>query len=131
MRQHPGEGELDLEEEWVRKMKRLFRFIETCREGNQSRMVELGGTYHGSRLDENHIFGVVELETEQQKILDLDERSEELTSELQSRENLVCRLLLEKKKKKIITKRKKNIRNISLKHLTYPKNIRQLLRKKY
>src|SRR5690606_40843711 len=30
-------------------------------------------------------------------------RSEEHTSELQSRENLVCRLLLEKKKKKIIT----------------------------
>src|SRR5207302_8300597 len=31
------------------------------------------------------------------------ERSEEHTSELQSRENLVCRLLLEKKKKKIRT----------------------------
>src|SRR5215475_15032120 len=31
-----------------------------------------------------------------------DHRSEEHTSELQSRENLVCRLLLEKKKKKII-----------------------------
>src|SRR5436309_14304137 len=29
-------------------------------------------------------------------------RSEEHTSELQSRENLVCRLLLEKKKKKIV-----------------------------
>src|SRR5690606_22483546 len=29
-----------------------------------------------------------------------DQRSEEHTSELQSRENLVCRLLLEKKKKK-------------------------------
>src|SRR5690606_11351445 len=32
-----------------------------------------------------------------------DRRSEEHTSELQSRENLVCRLLLEKKKKKINT----------------------------
>src|SRR5690606_41988871 len=32
---------------------------------------------------------------------DLRKRSEEHTSELQSRENLVCRLLLEKKKKKI------------------------------
>src|SRR5690606_40074963 len=31
----------------------------------------------------------------------LRERSEEHTSELQSRENLVCRLLLEKKKRKI------------------------------
>src|SRR5690606_41728236 len=33
-------------------------------------------------------------------------RSEEHTSELQSRENLVCRLLLEKKKKKKKTKKK-------------------------
>src|SRR5271165_7481312 len=33
------------------------------------------------------------------KALGGDERSEEHTSELQSRENLVCRLLLEKKKK--------------------------------
>src|SRR5690606_41817990 len=32
-------------------------------------------------------------------VLKLTERSEEHTSELQSRENLVCRLLLEKKKK--------------------------------
>src|SRR5690606_42047916 len=32
------------------------------------------------------------------------DRSEEHTSELQSRENLVCRLLLEKKKKKITKK---------------------------
>src|SRR2546430_12960930 len=31
-----------------------------------------------------------------------DDRSEEHTSELQSQSNLVCRLLLEKKKKKII-----------------------------
>src|SRR5690606_41530953 len=31
----------------------------------------------------------------------IDQRSEEHTSELQSRENLVCRLLLEKKKRKI------------------------------
>src|SRR5690606_39652191 len=31
-----------------------------------------------------------------------DVRSEEHTSELQSRENLVCRLLLEKKKKKLL-----------------------------
>src|SRR5690606_41704390 len=32
------------------------------------------------------------------RVVLLDERSEEHTSELQSRENLVCRLLLEKKK---------------------------------
>src|SRR5947209_14060381 len=36
-----------------------------------------------------------------------DERSEEHTSELQSRQYLVCRLLLEKKKKKIINKKAK------------------------
>src|SRR5437868_12435323 len=42
------------------------------------------------------------------------ERSEEHTSELQSRFDLVCRLLLEKKKKKKIKKqlKKKNITNI-------------------
>src|SRR2546430_15318905 len=34
------------------------------------------------------------------KPVDLDNRSEEHTSELQSQSNLVCRLLLEKKKKK-------------------------------
>src|SRR5436309_3276473 len=43
------------------------------------------------------------------------ERSEEHTSELQSRENLVCRLLLEKKKKKKKTRaEKKIIQNISI-----------------
>src|SRR5438477_8105441 len=36
----------------------------------------------------------------------LENRSEEHTSELQSHVNLVCRLLLEKKKKKIITHNK-------------------------
>src|SRR6266700_7254251 len=44
-----------------------------------------------------------------------DPRSEEHTSELQSRENLVCRLLLEKKKKKTKycknTKKKITIKN--------------------
>src|SRR5690606_40757470 len=35
--------------------------------------------------------------------IDHFERSEEHTSELQSRENLVCRLLLEKKKKQLLT----------------------------
>src|SRR5436309_5085003 len=40
------------------------------------------------------------LETEAEGRAVLVSRSEEHTSELQSRENLVCRLLLEKKKKK-------------------------------
>src|SRR5690606_40580729 len=35
-----------------------------------------------------------------ERVASEEERSEEHTSELQSRENLVCRLLLEKKKKK-------------------------------
>src|SRR5207302_8129296 len=38
-------------------------------------------------------------------------RSEEHTSELQSRENLVCRLLLEKKKKKKKIKKEKKKKN--------------------
>src|SRR6266700_4900143 len=46
-------------------------------------------------------------------------RSEEHTSELQSRENLVCRLLLEKKKKtkchyRGVTKKKKNALSIDI-----------------
>src|SRR5215469_17253280 len=50
-------------------------------------------------------------------------RSEEHTSELQSRRDLVCRLLLEKKKKKVIwflikkkTTKKKKIKNIQNKN---------------
>src|SRR2546429_2839552 len=39
-------------------------------------------------------------EVERREIADVDGRSEEHTSELQSRLHLVCRLLLEKKKKK-------------------------------
>src|SRR5690606_40676935 len=38
-----------------------------------------------------------EIEAEDIEVLESEERSEEHTSELQSRENLVCRLLLEKK----------------------------------
>src|SRR2546430_3527321 len=41
--------------------------------------------------------------TEHQDTVDAVNRSEEHTSELQSQSNLVCRLLLEKKKKKINT----------------------------
>src|SRR5436309_11148822 len=44
-------------------------------------------------------------------------RSEEHTSELQSRENLVCRLLLEKKKKKK-KKTKKKIKKTKKNHIT-------------
>src|SRR5256884_9090613 len=43
---------------------------------------------------------VEDREVERREIADVDGRSEEHTSELQSRLHLVCRLLLEKKKKK-------------------------------
>src|SRR2546429_5323105 len=43
-----------------------------------------------------------------------EKRSEEHTSELQSRLHLVCRLLLEKKKKKKQTNGTRNIMNITL-----------------
>src|SRR5690606_40024889 len=46
-----------------------------------------------------------------------DDRSEEHTSELQSRENLVCRLLLEKKKQFSTTARSNSARNTT--NITY------------
>src|SRR5690349_23995727 len=45
---------------------------------------------------------------------DLPARSEEHTSELQSRRDLVCRLLLEKKKKKTRRQKKKNYQIITI-----------------
>src|SRR5690606_39885526 len=47
----------------------------------------------------NTILTSLSLETSPEVKLEMYSRSEEHTSELQSRENLVCRLLLEKKKK--------------------------------
>src|SRR5690606_39755200 len=49
--------------------------------------------------------GELEIQTPQDRHSSFEPRSEEHTSELQSRENLVCRLLLEKKKKKKIHKK--------------------------
>src|SRR5260221_10012339 len=46
-------------------------------------------------------------------------RSEEHTSELQSHSDLVCRLLLEKKKKKIQTNRTQKIGRIQKKRIEY------------
>src|SRR5262245_63932626 len=56
-------------------------------------------------------------------------RSEEHTSELQSLRHLVCRLLLEKKKKKIITprERSKKLDTNAIKEQTSPRR-QQLLR---
>ena len=54
--------------------------------------------YHALRaLEVDHVFGIVSVHN--LPIYDaIHRRSEEHTSELQSRTNLVCRLLLEKKK---------------------------------
>src|SRR5690606_41090217 len=46
------------------------------------------------------MFSMIPVSSESPSSSDLLDRSEEHTSELQSRENLVCRLLLEKKKTK-------------------------------
>src|SRR5690349_24205775 len=60
-----------------------------CRRGGLDRLVRVGEVAHcGKPVDH--------------------ERSEEHTSELQSRRDLVCRLLLEKKKKKKIKTRQRN-----------------------
>src|SRR5436305_5276368 len=51
-----------------------------------------------------------------------DTRSEEHTSELQSRPHLVCRLLLEKKKKNLYNSKSNNIKNIIDKYMTIKNN---------
>src|SRR3712207_8767804 len=48
-------------------------------------------------------FGVLDEDAGMRGAADADHRSEEHTSELQSRQYLVCRLLLEKKNKALIT----------------------------
>src|SRR5690606_41826637 len=77
-----------------------FRGIELDREAAD---VPPGiGTPHlaGNRRETNQEFGFgASLEQRRLGVLRHLFRSEEHTSELQSRENLVCRLLLEKKKK--------------------------------
>src|SRR2546430_8244276 len=70
------------------------------------------GEDHRERLDERTFRqddGEDQSEHHQREILGRTERSEEHTSELQSQSNLVCRLLLEKKKKKKNTHLNKNI----------------------
>src|SRR5690606_39322771 len=62
----------------------------TARRGKESRLAKIRCTA-SSR-------GTVEKKWMPKALASTSERSEEHTSELQSRENLVCRLLLEKKK---------------------------------
>src|SRR5690606_41463863 len=66
-----------------------YRFLEGSAHDSTIRLSTFDGNYsylfNGSLKNDGRIYG--------------EFRSEEHTSELQSRENLVCRLLLEKKKK--------------------------------
>src|SRR2546430_12236556 len=55
--------------------------------------------YPGNRIVTNEIAAAGGLLKWQPESIEQDDRSEEHTSELQSQSNLVCRLLLEKKKK--------------------------------
>src|SRR2546427_7647798 len=77
----------------------LFRSIAACSDhgnwNNLQQMAEVAGRYQGqsaAAARNNHVMAM----------LTANGRSEEHTSELQSQSNLVCRLLLEKKKKKNI-----------------------------
>src|SRR5690606_38624893 len=79
------------------------------RSSSMSRDDRLGGAVRAllsvvDRLDPVDRFGVVVF-SDQARVL-APARSEEHTSELQSRENLVCRLLLEKKKNTVACKHK-------------------------
>src|SRR5690606_42136601 len=85
----------------------LFRSSPQRGEAGGDRRVRIGaggaGQTHGGRRGVLLVVGVQD-EQEVQRLrghrVDFVLRSEEHTSELQSRENLVCRLLLEKKKRK-------------------------------
>src|SRR3989475_9494872 len=66
--------------------------------------IDLGAGAHGVEAAAQIYFG------KSARQLNVAERSEEHTSELQSQSNLVCRLLLEKKKKSKDSNNKPNIR---------------------
>src|SRR2546430_4259452 len=72
-------------------LNRLGSFLGGIARNNGFKTIAIGGT-------ENHVHVLLSLPATMPLA-----RSEEHTSELQSQSNLVCRLLLEKKKKKIKT----------------------------
>src|SRR3712207_8492673 len=83
----------------------LFRSQRSSRSTRAAEATELGGTGSGSppatrRSIESTVTSILQL-----RAAETDPRSEEHTSELQSRQYLVCRLLLEKKKKQHCTTR--------------------------
>src|SRR5207302_11509719 len=79
-----------------------FRVLDACFTPEHIAVSETGGE---TSLHALHVGRVVWKYSERDhhiiRLAYCDRRSEEHTSELQSRENLVCRLLLEKKKQKI------------------------------
>src|SRR3712207_8546618 len=76
----------------------LFPYTTLFRSGTLGRRVLDGAMSEVSMMDKSGKVKVVPVRCQTQKI-----RSEEHTSELQSRQYLVCRLLLEKKKKQLRT----------------------------
>src|SRR3712207_7091847 len=77
-----------------RSLKRIEQVLRVRREVGDHEDVRGHGPMLPLERDVNHLRG---------RPVDRHRRSEEHTSELQSRQYLVCRLLLEKKKKNILT----------------------------
>src|SRR5690606_35219532 len=113
--EHILSGQTIRDEEWIEAEEEIFysKFVESqgynpelgkeknlenFREEYADKLTEVKEKLIKKELREFHAL-VQKLENYQPSFYASD-RSEEHTSELQSRENLVCRLLLEKKKKK-------------------------------
>src|SRR5690606_41852807 len=71
-----------------------FRTLMRLRMRTQCDAMLLAHGLHGAQV----LFKSIQVQQQRRRV-DAVQRSEEHTSELQSRENLVCRLLLEKKKR--------------------------------
>src|SRR2546427_467384 len=80
----------------------LFRSERDGALGNLQRLTDFRGRLTACRLDQALALAVAEKPVASAVELARQPRSEEHTSELQSQSNLVCRLLLEKKKKTIL-----------------------------
>src|SRR5690554_7144427 len=77
---------------------RLAKWISTVTDDSEEETESIG-YYDGDGTPETDVISVAKTYTFE-GFYDDEDRSEEHTSELQSRPHLVCRLLLEKKKKK-------------------------------